>query len=154
MKSTQLRFRSTLSSFTRRTHANPYGLIAWTNTTARSGGRSTPSRSHVVWHRLPANPSTPWVPEITSSRLGASGRSQDRDVGRERAAVGPRLRMGVVAEVGAREVGPLEERRTRGLIVGREPHGATASPAAVTANQMPPTPLPLVSPGAASPVKP
>ena len=109
-KSMQLRLRSTLSSLTRRIHAKPYGLIAWTSTTARSGGRSTPSRSHAVWHRLPAKPSTPCVPEITSSRSGASGGPSTATSVASAPSSGPGVGMGVVRERRAGGVGGVEER--------------------------------------------
>ena len=86
--------------------------------------------------------------------VGGVGRSEHRDVGGQCLAPGTGVRVRMAAKRRAGGPGGVEERGARGRVVGREPHDATASPAAVTACQTPPIPLPLVSPGDASPVNP
>jgi hypothetical protein len=93
-------------------------------------------------------------PRDDQQPVGGIGRSEHRDVGGEDAAVGARVRMRVAQDPGAGGMRRVEERGTRGLVIGRQSHDVTASPAAVTAYHTPPMLLPFVSPGDASPVKP
>lgn len=77
MKSTQLRFRSTFSSVTRRCHAKPCGFTACISSTAVSAGSAGGWRSSAICGPLPAKPSTPCVAEMTTStRVASRGPSQ------------------------------------------------------------------------------